>query len=250
MDINFYEKDCEKVLVEIPTGSIDLILQDPPYGVTQNDWDTTLNLSNMWTHWERVIKDDGAIIIFAQQPFSSELILSNPKLFRYDLVWYKPLGTGHLNAKRMPMRNHEYILVFYKKLPVYNPQMGIGKRKKGKRKNNRNGTNYGKFSINDLVEKFDDKGTRYPQSVIEFTNGDRTKENDHPTQKPLSLIRYLVRTYSNLGDTIFDGYVGSGTTAIACIKEKRNFIGSEINSDYFKKAMNRIELEQSKLVLF
>lgn len=251
MDINkIYNEDCCETLSRIKTGEIDLLLQDTPFGVTQNEWDIKPDLLKMWKEWERVTKENGAMIFFATQPFASELILSNQKNFRYDLIWYKALGTGFLNANRMPMRNHEHILVFYRKLPAYNPQMGIGIRKKGNRKHDRNGTNYGRFATEGTSNYFDDKGKRFPQSVIDFTNGDRTTENDHPTQKPLDLIRYLVRTYSNENDLVFDGYMGSGTTAHACILEKRNFIGSELVPNYYKNATKRIEQELSRPKLF
>lgn len=242
--------DFELLLHKIPDGSIDLLLQDTPFGVTQNEWDVKPNLPVMWSHWERVTKENGAMIFFATQPFASELILSNQKNFRYDLIWYKALGTGFLNANKMPMRNHEHILVFYRKLPTYNPQMGVGIRKKGNRKHDRNGTNYGRFATEGTSNYFDDEGKRFPQSVIDFSNGDRTSENDHPTQKPLDLIRYLISTYSNENDTVFDGYSGSGTTAVACINERRNFIGSEMNKEYYEKSMKRIKEARMQTCLF
>jgi len=246
MELNkIYNEDCIETLKRIPDGRIDLLLQDTPFGCTQNEWDIKPNFTKMWAEWERVTKENGAMIFFGTQPFASELILSRSGLFRYDLIWYKALGTGHLNANKMPMRNHEHILVFYRSLPIYNPQMKVGKmRAKGSLKGNTT-TNYGNFkgkiSVNDQY---------HPQSVIDFTNGDRTKENDHPTQKPLDLIRYLILTYSNKGDTVFDGYMGSGTTAIASIIEKRNYIGSELNKEYYDLATNRINIESSQLKLF
>ena len=234
--ISLFNEDCRETLKRIETGSIDLLLQDTPFGCTQNEWDIKPNFAEMWAEWERVTKDNGAMIFFGTQPFVSELILSRSGLFRYDIIWYKALGTGHLNANKMPMRNHEHILVFYRSLPTYNPQMKVGKmRMKGSAKGNTT-TNYGNYngktSVNDQY---------HPQSVIDFTNGDRTKENDHPTQKPLDLIRYLILTYSNKGDTVFDGYSGSGTTAHACLKEGRKFIGSEFNKTYFKKSVQRLK---------
>ena len=246
MEINkIYNKDCYELLKEIDNGKVDLLLQDTPFGCTQNDWDIKPDLIKMWTEWERVTKEDGAMIFFATQPFCSELILSNQKNFRYDIIWYKALGTGFLNANKMPMRNHEMILVFYRKLPTYNPQMVVGKmRMKGSKKGNAT-TNYGNY---EGKTKIDDQ--YFPQSVIDFTNGDRTKENDHPTQKPLDLIRYLIKTFSNENDLVFDGYMGSGTTAHACIKENRNFIGAELNKEYYDKAIKRIEIEQSQPSLF
>jgi len=243
--INIYNEDCLKTMKRIETGSVDLLLQDTPFGCTQNEWDVKPDFSIMWSEWERITKQNGAIIFFGTQPFASELILSRSGLFRYDIIWYKALGTGHLNANKMPMRNHEHILVFYRNLPTYNPQMKVGKmRMKGSAKGNTT-TNYGDFkgktSVNDQY---------HPQSIVDFTNGDRTKENDHPTQKPIDLIRYLIKTYSNKGDLVFDGYSGSGTTAHACAVEKRNFIGAETDKKYFDKSINRIKNELSQIRIF
>ena len=233
--VQLWNEDCVNTMERIETGSIDLLLQDTPFGVTQNDWDIKPNFAVMWQHWERIIKDNGAMIFFGTQPFVCDLISSRSGFFRYDLIWYKALGTGHLNANKMPMRNHEHILVFYKMLPTYNPQMKAGKmRMKGSVKGNTT-TNYGNFNGNTSVND-----QYHPQSVIDFTNGDRTKENDHPTQKPLDLMRYLIKTYSNEGDTVFDGYSGSGTTAAACIKEKRHFIGSELNKEDSDLSVTRL----------
>lgn len=244
--IEIHYEDNKLTLSRIADGSVSLLLQDPPFEVTQNEWDIKPDLPVMWKHWERVCKEDAAMIFFATQPFACDLIDSNRKLFRYDMIWYKALGTGHLNANKMPMRNHEHLLVFYKKLPTYNPQMGVGIRKKGKRDNKRNGTNYGTFANEDLVAFFDDEGKRFPQSVVDFTNGDRTSESDHPTQKPLDLIRYLVRTYSNEGDLVYDGYSGSGTTAIACLQENRDCITSEDKKVYFDQSIIRLEEARKK----
>lgn len=244
-----YNQDCLDTMKGIETGSIDLLLQDTPFGCTQNEWDIKPNFPVMWQEWERIIKDNGAMIFFGTQPFASELILSRSEFFRYDLIWYKPLGSGFLNANRMPLRNHEHILVFYKKLPVYNPQMTFGKKRvKGssKSKVRETNTNYGGFT--DLEKREYDEN--HPQSVIEINNADRTNENNHPTQKPLDLMRYLVRTYSNENDLVFDGYSGSGTTAAACIKEKRQFVGAEMSKEYFDKSVERLELLMSQPELF
>lgn len=231
-----HNEDCLETMGRIETGSVDLLLQDTPFGCTQNDWDIKPNFPVMWQEWERIIKDNGAMIFFGTQPFASELILSRSALFRYDLIWYKALGTGFLNANKMPMRNHEHILIFYKQLPTYNPQKYVGKMRDKGNKGSRTTTNYGKF--NPTVSRNDEY---FPQSVLDFTNGDRTSESDHPTQKPLDLMRYLVRTYSNEGDLVFDGYSGSGTTAHACIKEGRKFIGSELNKEYYEKSVKRLQ---------
>ena len=246
---NIHFDDCRNVLPILPDGCVDLLLQDTPFECTQNDWDIKPDLKEMWPLWNTATKDNGAMIFFATQPFASELINSNLKNFRYDLIWYKALGTGFLNANRMPMRNHEIILVFYRSLPTYNPQMSIGKMKqKGRRKTSEsvNPNNYGKFK--DVPMVVNDK--YFPESVIDITNGDRTVENDHPTQKPIDIMRYLIRTYSNEGDLVFDGYVGSGTTADACIVENRNFIVCENKLEFYKMTVKRIEQRKSQTTLF
>lgn len=249
MSIELLHIDCYDKLISMQDGVVDLFLQDTPFGVTQNEWDVAPDLEKMWPEWLRVGKDDCPYIFFATQPFASDLICSNRKMFKYDIIWYKSLGTGFLNAKKMPMRNHEHILVFYKKLPTYNPQMGVGNRKTGRRNNKRTNSNYGKFA-EDSTERYDDKGVRYPQSVIDFTNGDRTTEQDHPTQKPLDLIRYLVKTYSNEGDLIFDGYGGSGTTAAASEMENRNAIVCEKKESYYDFSVKRLNLQIMQQSLF
>lgn len=247
--IEMYNEDCLVTLQRLRDGEVDLLLQDTPFGVTKNKWDIKPDLPKMWNEWNRVTKEEGAMIFFATQPFASELIFSNKKNFRYDLIWYKSLGSGFLNAQIMPLRNHEHILVFYRKMPVYNPQMGVGIRKKGVRKHNRTGTNYGKFATQKEAGFFDDEGKRYPQSVIDFSNGDRTKESFHPTQKPVDLIRYLIRTYSNENDLVFDGYFGSGTAPHACVLEGRRFKGSELGLEYYNYSVNRVNQELSKPIL-
>lgn len=245
--------DCYDFLLDCEDNMFDGMFQDPPYNTTQNDWEYEIDFAKMWPLWERTTKDNAPIIFTAAQPFATDLINSNRKLFRYDLVWYKPLGTGFLNAKRMPLRNHELILMFYKKLPVYNPQMGVGERKKGMRNNNRQGGCYNSFiGANGETEAFDDEGKRYPQSVIEITNGDRTSEQDHPTQKPVDLMRYLIRTYTNPGALIFDGYSGSGTTAVAAEMEGRTAICCENDTEhgYFEASTTRLNNVKNKPLLF
>ena len=227
--------DCLDILRQLPDGSVDLLLQDTPFGVTQNGWDIKPDLQKMWPEWERVTKENGAMIFFATQPFASELILSNLKMFRYDLIWYKALGTGHLNANKMPMRNHEHILVFYRSLPTYNPEKKFGKMRAKGSKIGSTSTNYGDFNGNVSINN-----QYHPQSVIDITNGDRTKENDHPTQKPADLFRYIIRTYSNPGEVVFDGYGGSGTTAISAQMEGRRFIVCENHLPYFEASQARL----------
>lgn len=242
--------DCYEKLLTIGDGIVDLLLQDTPFGVTQNEWDVKPDLKKMWPEWERVTKLNGAMIFFATQPFASELILSNQKNFKYDLIWYKALGTGFLNANKMPLRNHEHLIVFYRKLPTYNPQKGIGLRKKGMRKHDRNGTNYGRFATEGTANYFDDEGKRFPQSVLDFSNGDRTTESDHPTQKPIDIIRYLIKTYSNPGDLVFDGYGGNGTTAVAAELEGRSAIVCESNLEYYEDARKRFKEQTAQQKLF
>lgn len=234
--VQLYAEDCLETLRRMSNGSVDLLLQDTPFGCTQNEWDIKPNFEIMWQEWERVTKENAAMIFFGTQPFASELILSRSKYFRYDLIWYKALGSGFLNANKMPMRNHEHILVFYRKLPTYNPQKYIGKMRDKGRNVNGSSSNYGEYH-----PQVSRNNEYHPQSILDFTNGDRTSESDHPTQKPLDLIRYLVKTYSNENETVFDGYSGSGTTAAACLKENRQFVGSELSKEYFEMSVKRLD---------
>ena len=229
--------DCLDVLGRLSDGSVDLLLQDTPFGCTQNEWDVKPDLPKMWAEWERVTKGNGAMVFFGTQPFASELILSNENNFRYDLIWYKALGSGFLNANKMPMRNHEHILIFYRNLPTYNPQKRIGKmRNKGRKAGRGQSPNYGSYGAHASTNN-----EYHPQSVLDFSNGDRTSESDHPTQKPVDLFRYLIRTYSNPGDVVFDGYGGSGTTAIAAQMENRKFIVCENYLPYFEASQQRLK---------
>lgn len=247
--VELYNEDCLETLKRIETGSVDLLLQDTPFGVTQNEWDVKPNFPVMWQEWERVIKDNGAMIFFGTQPFASELILSRSGFFRYDIIWQKSHATGFLNAQKMPLRIHEHILVFYKMQPTYNPQI-FDKPKQNIRPittKPRLSDNYGKFKEGNTRTIPIDKS--YPDSVLYFYNESKT-ETEHPTQKPLDLMRYLVRTYSNENDLVFDGYLGSGTTAAACLKEKRRFIGSELSKEYFDLSVKRLEEIRAKPELF
>lgn len=242
--------DCKDYLKKLPDNSIDLLLQDTPFGCTQNKWDVKPDLGKMWPEWIRVCKDDAAMIFFATQPFASELILSNKKLFRYDLIWDKVNTVGHLNANKMPLRQHEHILIFYKKLRIYNAQKtysGKAYHAKGKTKTNVGGNNYG--FAKPVDNRILNTGFNYPKSIVRI----KKEANSiviHPTQKPLELISYLIKTYSNENDTVFDGYSGSGTTAAACIEERRNFIGCELDKDYYEESLIRIKNHQQQLNLF
>jgi site-specific DNA-methyltransferase (adenine-specific) len=231
-----YQRDCLEGMRDIPDKSIDMILCDLPYGTTRNKWDSVIPFEPLWKHYERIIKDRGAIVLTAAQPFTSALVMSNPGLFKYDLVWEKSQATGFLNAKKMPLRKHESILVFYKKLPTYNPQYSEGKPYVAKKSADKNKGNYGKFSDNITVSD----GRRYPVSVLPFKNGGKTH---HPTQKPVKLFEYLIRTYSNEGEIVLDNCMGSGTTAVAAIRSNRKFIGFELEPEYVEIANKRISDE-------
>ncbi len=231
--------DCLEVMKDIPDKSIDMILCDLPYGTTKNKWDSIIPFEPMWEQYKRIIKDNGAIVLTSAQPFTTSLVNSNKEMFRYDLIFEKTLGSGFLNAKRMPMRYHEEVLLFYKKLPTYNPIMGEGVRKKGINKSKDNGSNYGKKTKFDY--EYDDKGTRYPKSIIKFSTGNRTKNQFHPTQKPVALFEYLIKTYTNEGDLVLDNCAGSGTTGVACKNLNRNYILIEKEPEYIDIINKRLQ---------
>lgn len=227
-----YLGDCLEIMKQIPDGSVDMVLCDLPYGTTQNKWDSIIPLDKLWALYQRIRKPKAAIVLTAAQPFTSVLVMSNMGEFKYQWVWAKTQGTGHLNAKKQPMRAHEDVLVFYKEQSVYNPQMTPGKPYKCK--SGRPSDNWGS-QVSVVTEN---KGERYPLTVQTFAND---KGNVHPTQKPLALMEYLVKTYTNEGDTVLDNTMGSGTTGIACVNTDRNFIGIEMDEKYFKIAKQRIE---------
>ena len=239
-----YQGDCLELMQDIPSGSIDMILCDLPYGVTRNKWDSVLPMDALWKQYERVIKNNGAIVLFGSEPFSSTLRMSNIKIYRYDYIWRKNKATQYLNANRMPLNDYETISVFYKRLPTYHPQMGSGAAYSNRHTPGDSGENYGKvkFSQRNNVT------TRYPRRVIEFSVD--MKAEFHPTQKPVDLLEYLIRTYTNPGETVLDNCMGSGSTGVACINSGRRFIGIEKDAAYFEKAKQRIEdaafLVQSK----
>lgn len=233
-----YQRECIEGMRLIPDKSIDMILCDLPYGTTRNKWDSIIPFELLWEQYERVIKDNGAIVLTAAQPFTTSLIASNAKLFRYTLVWDKKMSSGFLNAKRMPLRRHEDICVFYRKPPIYNPQMEI--RGEPRKKGGYAGGNKGCYGDHKEQQTFNNE--YYPTSIIEIGNANQ-KDKVHPTQKPTELFEYLIKTYSNEGDTVLDNCMGSGTTAIACIRTNRNFIGFELESEYVEIANKRIDSE-------
>lgn len=231
-----YNEDCLEGMKKIKDKSIDMILCDLPYGTTRNKWDAIIPFDKLWEQYERIIKDNGAIVLTAQTPFDKVLGGSNLKLLRYEWIWKKEVGTGFLNAKKMPLKNHENILVFYKKLPTYNPQMREGKPYIRRRRGSHVSTNYGKDTVDEVITVND--GKRCPLTVLEFP---RDKDKIHPTQKPVTLFEYLIKTYTNEGETVLDNCIGSGSTAIACLNTGRKFLGFELDKNYFELATNRIE---------
>lgn len=236
IDLNkIYLGDCLEIMKSIDDKSIDMILCDLPYGVTnRNKWDEIIPFKELWEHYNRISKETTPIILFSQQPFTTKLISSNLKDFRYDIIWEKPLATGFLNANRMPLRNHEHILVFYKNLPVYNPQKTPGKPYKMTRRSDTN--NYGEVK-NLHQETNNPTGDRFPKSVISFASD---KSKLHPTQKPLGLCEYLIKTYSNTDNLVLDNCCGSGTTLLAAKNLNRKWIGIEKEESYYKIAVERM----------
>ena len=234
--IDLMHGDCLELMKDIPDGSIDMILADLPYGTTACKWDTIIPFDLLWEQYERVIKDNGAIVLTSDEPFTSQLINSNIKKFRYKWIWKKSYSTGFMNANKMPLKNIEDVLVFYKRLPTYNPQGIIEINKKQVRKKDKGTTIYNDMGLKE--GEYTQKFTNYPNQVIETTKKEKTH---HPTQKPVALFEYLIKTYTNEGDTVLDNVMGSGTTGVACKSLNRNFIGMELDENYFNIAKERIE---------
>lgn len=227
--------DCLAVMPGLPTKSVQMVLADLPYGTTRCKWDTPIDLSSLWREYERVC--DGPVVLFAASPFDKVLGCSNIAKLRYEWIWEKSHPTGHLNAKRQPMRAHENILVFYDRQPFYQPIKTTGHPRKSATKRADVTELYGR-QVFDQVHY--DSTERYPRSVLRFPS-DKQRTNLHPTQKPVELCRYLIRTYTRPGDVVLDNVMGSGTTGVACAKEGRDFIGIEIEGAYFDVARKRIE---------
>lgn len=230
--INLYNDDCLEVMKHLPDKSIDLILADLPFGTTRNQWDLVLPFDKLWKQYKRLLKVGGVVALFGDEPFSSSLRLSNSKWYRYDWYWIKNRGSGFLNAKRMPLKAVENISIFYPKLPLYNPQMLSGKPYKAK--NDTKSNNWGSYKTGWVT---DNKGTRYPVNAIHFNKLAKTV---HPTQKPVDLLEYLIKTYTNEGMTVLDNTMGSGSTGVAAKLLNRNFIGIEKDKKYFEIAKERI----------
>lgn len=233
-----YHADCLSVLPTLPAGSVDLVLADLPYGTTRCAWDSVIPLEPLWREYRRVCR--GAILLFAQTPFDKVLGASNLHDLRYEWIWEKTHPTGHLNAKRMPMKAHENVLVFYRQQPTYNPQKTQGHVRKVAVKRGDKTPIYGLQSFDALSY---DSTERYPRSVQVFAS-DKQRSKLHPTQKPLALCEYLIRTYSNPGDTVLDNCMGSGTTGLACLNTGRNFVGMENDPSAFATAQTRLGFER------
>ena len=228
--------DCLDILPTLSGNSVDMVMVDLPYGTTACKWDSIISLDFLWKQYNRICKDDAAMVFTAAQPFTTTLASSNIDNFRYEWIWEKPQGTNPMNAKVMPLKSHENILVFYRSKPTYNPQMWYS-------------TPYSGFSsdVSKIGEVYgsqkskhrdNPEGSRYPKTILKY----KQEKGLHPTQKPVGLMEYLIKTYTNEGDTVLDNTMGSGTTGVACMNCNRNFIGIELDKKYFDIAKERIEV--------
>ena len=245
MELNtIYNEDCLEGMKRIPDGSVDMILCDLPYGTTACKWDAIIPFEPLWEQYERIIKDNGAIVLTASQPFTSALVMSNPKLFRHSWVWNKRYSANYPQAKNQPMKIHEDIVVFSKKRANYTPVMT--KRDIPIKKGANKGAEvfHSGLDRKDYVGKIYDE--KYPESIILFPTRQEGKKI-HPTQKPVALFEYLIKTYTNENETVLDNCMGSGTTAIACINTNRNYIGFEMDEEYYKASLERIEKHKKSI---
>jgi len=241
-----FEGDCLEVMRTFPDNAIDMVLCDLPYGTTQNKWDSCIDFKSLWAEYERILKPNGVVVLTGHSIFTAKLILSNEAWFKYKIVWEKSKPTNFLNAKKQPLRKHEDICVFYRKPPTYHPQMSQGKPyDKGVRKNQLSGS-YGDFDPVHVKSS----GERYPTDIVYFKTSESEGEVWHPTQKPVALGRYLVRTYTNPGDIVLDNTFGSGSFLLAALLEDRNFVGIEKNIDvtqFKNKDVDYIEIAKMRL---
>lgn len=246
LENNIYQGDCLELIKGIPDGTVDCVITDPPYGTTANKWDKKVDLVALWKELYRVAKPNAAFLFNTQMPFVVDLVNSNRKDFRYEWIWEKIQGTGFLNANKMPLKIHEQILVFYRKLPIYNPQKWQGKPLSLKSSEiiSRN------YNHRKTVPYNNPTGLRYPIDIIRCKN-DKDRYNStiknkplHPTQKPVALIEYLIKTYTTPGELVLDCFLGSGTTAVAAINTGRKYIGFEKETEYIEMAKKRIEALQ------
>jgi len=235
--------DCLEKLTEVSDNSVNMVMADLPYGTTACKWDSIIPLEPLWKELQRVTMDNSAMVFTAEQPFTTTLASSNLNHFRYEWIWEKPQGTNPMNAKVMPLKSHENILVFYKKKPVYNPQMWYSTPYSGfSSDESKIGEVYGSAKSK---HRDNPDGSRYPKTVQKF----KQEKGYHPTQKPVTLMEYLIKTYTNEGDTVLDPTMGSGTTGVACINTDRNFIGIERDEEYYEIAKTRID-ETMRLTRF
>jgi DNA modification methylase len=233
--VSLFCGDCLDILPTLSTDSVDMVLVDLPYGTTTCKWDSIIPLDELWKQYNRICKEDGAMVFTAAQPFTTILAASNLDNFRYEWIWEKPQGTNPMNAKVMPLKSHENILVFYRKKSTYNPQMWYSTPYSGfSSETSKIGEVYGNAKRSKHRDNPD--GSRYPKTVLRF----KQEKGLHPTQKPVDLMEYLVKTYTNEGDTVLDNTMGSGTTGLACVNTGRHFIGIESDAEYFKIASDRI----------
>ena len=233
-DLWLMKGDCLERMKEIPSGSVDMILTDPPYGTTACKWDSIIDLPLMWVQLKRIIKPNGAIVMTAAQPFTSVLVSSNLKMFKYGWVWEKERPSNPMLAKKQCLKYHEDIVIFYNKLPVYNPIMTKGNKNHGRN----SGNHFNKITQTQSTYESNTSDMKYPKSIIKV-NSERGK-TVHPTQKPVALMEYLIKTYTNENETVLDFTMGSGTTGVACKNLNRKFIGVEMDGDYFDIGKERI----------
>lgn len=232
--IDLYQGDCLDEMDKVADHTVNMIFTDLPYGTTHNVWDKRIPLEGLWKHYKRVLKSGGVVLLFSQQPFTTDLVNSNRKWFRYEWVWQKSRPVGFLNANRMPLRFHENIVVFYEHLTTYNPQKTPGKPYTSK--GARHTTNYRPFK---QIPTTNRDGMRYPRDVVTFSSGNNIGKI-HPTEKPVGLLEYMIRTYTDEGETVLDSCMGSGSCGVACQHLGRNFIGIEKDTRYFEAARKRI----------
>ena len=249
-----YNGDCLEIMDRLIEEGIifDMILTDPPFGTTACKWDNVIPFNKMWERVNKLIKDNGAVVLFGSEPFSSNLRISNIKNYRYDLIWEKEQGTDFGNTNRKPLKAHENISIFYKKQPTYNPQFTKGKPYTDKRTNKRemaiknNKLEYRNIIFASETIPIENKGTRYPTTVIKVSREKRSMSGYHPTQKPINLLEWLIKTYTNEGDLVLDFTMGSGSTGVACMNLNRKFIGIEIDEKYFDIANERMRVASAK----
>ena len=240
--VTLMQGDCLERMKEIPDGSVDMILADLPYGMTACEWDTRIPFEPLWEQYRRVIKENGVVVLSGSGAFSAEIINSNLSMYRYSLIWDKRRVSGFLNANRMPLKQHEDIIVFYKKLPTYNPQMRKCSPQErthstGKKSGEYDNRCYGRITF--TPARITDE--KYPTSIISIPKEHKTGEFFHPTQKPVALLEYLIKTYTNEGETVLDNVMGSGSTGVAAVNTGRKFIGIELDEKFYETAKNRIE---------